>query len=216
MLHVPSHEAPGLFDERSDPDFRAVFGRLLRDATHVDVALNRIRLSTLDLEADEMEGLRRLRVLLAQVNATTLSAEAHGMLLGPRRGRTLRHLTDLLDQGVVQVRAAPLGGWSPDYTVFRGPEGARAVLLGLHWLERPFPHRGPALAGLHGPRGARLAGRRFDESWAQAHDIRPAIQGILQRARRLADRVAAEGLRGPHPRGAGSAADELDTPSSPD
>lgn len=202
MVDPYSHEAPGLFDERSDPDFRTVFGHLLGDATHVDVALKRIRLSTLDLEATKLEGLRRLRVLLAEVNATTLSVEAHGVLLEPHRGRTLRHLTALLDRGVVEVRAAPLGGWSPDYTVFRGPEGPRAVLLGLHWLERPFPHRGPALASLHGPDGAALAGRRFDESWNRAHDIRPAIQGILRRAQGLATRVtgnppepqAAEGI----------------------
>ena len=189
MVDPYSHEAPGLFDERSNPDFRTVFGRLLSDATHVDVALNRIRLSALDLEATELEGLRRLRVLLAQVNAMTLSVEAHGILLEPRRGTTLRALTELLDRGVVQVRSAPLGGWSPDYTVFRGPDGPRAALLGLHWLERPFPHRGPALASLHGTAGAALAGRRFDESWGRAHDIRPAIQGILRRAKNIASRV---------------------------
>lgn len=182
MIDPYSHEAPGLFDERSNPDFRTVFGRLLGDSTQADVALQRIRLSALDLDPDELGGLQRLRVLLAQVSAMSLRVEAHGLLLEPRRGGTLRHLSGLLDRGVVQVRSAPLGGWSPDYTVFRADEHPRAVLLGLHWLERPFPHRGPALASLHGPTGAALAARRFEESWSRAHDIRPAIQGILRQA----------------------------------
>ncbi|HZD80914.1 MAG TPA: hypothetical protein VE646_12860, partial [Actinomycetota bacterium] len=65
----------------------------------------------------------------------------------------------------------------------------RAVLLGFHWLERPFPYRGPALASLHGRRGADLAARRFEETWGRAHDIRPALQGILGRARDAARRL---------------------------
>jgi hypothetical protein len=214
-----SAESPGLFDERSRPDFRDVFGRMLADASHVDVALTRLRLSALDLRAVELRHLRRLRLLLAEVNAVSLAGEAHAILADPERSGSLRFLAALVDRGVVRIRAAPLAGWSPDFTVFRGPSGPRAVLLGFHWLERPFPFRGPALASLHGPAGAALAGRRFDEAWSRAHDIRTAIHGILQRAgghpRADHDRPSEP----PRPQGIGAVGgprSDLDTPAPTD
>lgn len=219
MADPRSSEAPGLFDERCRPDFREVFGRLLAESTHVDVALTRLRLSALDLEGAEFRHLRSLRLVLAEVSAASLDVEARGVLLDPERGRSLRHLAALLDRGVVRVRAAPLAGWSPDFTVFRGPEAPRAVLLGFHWLERPFPYRGPALASLHGPAGAALAARRFDETWGRAHDIRPALRGILRRARDATRRFDADSTK---PQGrqrvsaVSDAAPDLDTSPRPD
>lgn len=178
-------ELPRLLDERSRPDFRAVYGRLLARSSEVDVALTRIRLSTLDLEEGEVGGLRRLRLLLARVNAVSLDAEAHALLLDGSRSRPLQMLGEQLARGVIEIRAAPLGGWSPDFSVFTGAKGPLGALLGFHWFQRPFPYRGPALATLVGPDGARRIGARFSETWARAHDISPAILGILERARLL-------------------------------
>jgi hypothetical protein len=191
--------APRLFDENGHPDFRTVFGRLLQDATRVDVALTRLRLSTLDLREAELRRLTRLRLLLARVDAVTLDVEAHGLLLHPGRAGSLLRLAALLDQGVIRVRAAPLAGWSPDFTVFSRGGSPRAVLLGFHWFQRPFPHRGPALASLHGSAGATLALHRFEILWRRSHDIAPALQGILARARSqgVEARAGPAGRRGP-------------------
>jgi len=188
---------------------------MLTHATHVDVALTRLRLSALDLRSVELRNLRRLRLLLAEVNSVNLGAEAHAVMADPERGGSLRFLAALLDRGVVLVRAAPLAGWSPDFTVFRGPDGPSAVLLGFHWLERPFPFGGPALASLHGAGGAALAGRRFDETWGRAHDIRPAIHGILRRAAGSTPRTQARPAEPPRPQGIGAVrrpGSDLDTP----
>jgi hypothetical protein len=175
---------PRLFDERSRPDFREVFGRLLMSSERLDVALTHIRLSTLDLGSRELEGVRSIRLLLAEVSAVQLDAEAHAIMLRDDKRDTLRALAARLADGVIQVRSAPLGGWSPDFSLFRGAEGPRAVLLGFHWFERPFPHRGPAFASLHGSDAARGALVRFDEAWDRAHDIGPAVLSILERAER--------------------------------
>lgn len=193
--NLPSNLPPGLprlFDERSEPDFRSVFGLLARRSTRLDVALTRLRLSTLDLQAEEAGHVERIRLLLAEVNAVSLDVEAYAVLKDPARAAPLRMLARLLGQGVIQVRAAPLAGWSPDFTIFGRRDGPRAVLLGFHWLQRPFPHQGPALASLHGPREAALAAARFDQAWIRAHDIRPAILGILRRAREAGDSARAE------------------------
>jgi hypothetical protein len=178
---------PALLDERSDPDFRTVFGWLSRRSSEMDVALTRLRLSTLDLDAAEVGRLRRLRLLLAQVDAVSLQVEACALLGDETRGATLRHLGHLLAHGVIEIRAAPLAGWSPDFTVFSTESGPQGVLLGPHWFQRPFPHRGPALASLHGPDAASRVRERFTEAWERGHDIGAAVVGILERGLRPAD-----------------------------
>lgn len=173
---------PLLFDERTDPDFRAVFGRLCSNATEVDVALTHLRLSTLDFDAAELAGVRRIRLLLARVNAVALDVEAHHLMAAGPRGDALRRLGDMLGRGAIEIRSSPLAGWSPDFTVFTSERGPAAVLLGCHWFQRPFPHRGPAFASLYGPDEAGRARARFSEVWGAAHDISPAIRGILLRS----------------------------------
>lgn len=173
---------PRLLDERSVPDFRACFGALARRATTLDVAVTRIRLTTLELDVGELAGLTRMRVLLAEVRAPLLDVEAHDALLDPAREVTLRHLIAELARGRLQVRAAPLGGWAPDFSVFHGRRGPVGALVGPHWLERPYPYRGPAWATLVGPAPARRVAARFDELWRAGHDVSPALARILDRA----------------------------------
>jgi hypothetical protein len=183
-------DMPRLLDERSHPDFREVYGWLLPRSVRLDVALTHIRLSTLDLGRRELDGVRSIRLLLAEVNAVQLDSEAHGVMLQEDKRETLFALSERLAEGVIEVRSAPLGGWSPDFSIFHDALGAAAVLIGPHWFERPFPHRGPAFAALHGADAAAGALRRFQETWERAHDIGPAVRGILERAER-AERLSA-------------------------
>lgn len=171
-----------LLDERRRPDFRDVFGALARRSTEIAVAITRVRLTTVDLGPAELGGLRSFRVLVAEVSALQLDAEATGLLQLPRRAPNVRLLTAMLEEGRLEVRSAPLGGWSPDFTVFSGAVGAMAVLSGSHWFERPYPYRGPALASLHGPDAASRAHARYQELWDAAHDVGPALWSILARA----------------------------------
>jgi hypothetical protein len=179
----PSIVPPGFFDEHSRPDFRAVYGKLLARSTQLEVALTSIRLSTLDLGQRELHGVTAIRLLLAEVSAVRLDAEAHAVMQRAEKRETLATLTSLLSLGVIEVRSSPLGGWSPDFSIFFEDDQPHAVVLGFHWFERPFPHRGPAFASVHGPDDARRAHARFDELWSRAHDIGPAVLGILERAR---------------------------------
>lgn len=175
--------SPGaLLDERRRPDFRDVFGALAQESSEIATAVTRVRLSTVDLSPEELKRVRSFRVLVAEVNALTLDTEARLLETNPRRAPNLRLIAELLREGRLEIRSSPLAGWSPDFTVFGGPSGARAVITGPHWFERPYPHRGPALGALHFGDGARVAHRRHAELWEGAHDIGDAISGILSRA----------------------------------
>jgi hypothetical protein len=172
-----------------------VFGRLARRSRSLEVAVTRVRLTTLDLGVGDLAGLERIRLLMAEVRAPLLDAEAHAALRDPVRAVTLRHLIEELRRGRVEIRTAPLGGWSPDFTIFHGPDGPRSGLVGPHWLERPYPHRGPAWAMVLEPPEARHAAERFQDIWAAAYDVSPALAGMLDRAEAAAERPEGSRLR---------------------
>jgi hypothetical protein len=65
--------------------------------------------------------------------------------------------------------------------VFSNGEGPRALILGLHWIQRPFPHRGPAWLAAFGRTEAQQGRERFEELWRGAHDIGPAVLQLLRR-----------------------------------
>jgi hypothetical protein len=177
--------SPGiLLDERTRPDFRDTFGQLARSSTDIATAVTRVRLSTLDLGLDELERVDSLRVLVTELNALTLDAEARLIRADARRAPRVKLFRSLLQEGRLEVRSAPLGGWSPDFTVFSDADGPRAVLTGFHWFERPYPHRGPALGSVHFADAARLAARRHAEIWNRAHDVGSAVWNILSKAER--------------------------------
>ena len=180
---VPSPSV--LIDERSRPDFREVFGGMAPQAVDIATAITRVRLSTVDLTPLDLTKLEHFRVLVAELNALQLDAEARAIQADARRAPRVELLRTLLEAGRLEVRAAPLAGWSPDFTVFSGASGPTAVLTGTHWFERPYPHRGPALATLHGGDAARLSARRHEELWERAHDVGPAVWNILSKARRI-------------------------------
>lgn len=171
-----------LLDERTRPDFRTLYGRLIREARSLAVAVTRVRLSTLDLAEEDVRDLVSMRVLVAELNALTLDAEARLLRSDPRRAYRIDLYRRLLESGRLEVRSAPLGGWSPDFSVFADADGATAVLIGFHWFERPYPHRGPAFASVHHAAAARLAADRHAELWDGAHDVGPAVWSILSKA----------------------------------
>ena len=174
------------FDERGRPDFRDVFGALISRSTDVATAVRRVHLSTVDLSRAELGRLEHFRVIVAELNALRLDAEARHLELDPRRAPNANLLRELLESGRLEVRSSPLAGWMPDFSVFSGAERPEALLIGLHRFERPYPHRGPAFASVHGPDCARVALGRHEEMWERAHDVGPAIWSILSKAHRSA------------------------------
>jgi hypothetical protein len=182
-----------LLDERGRPDFRDAFGALAARASQILTAVTRVRLSTVDLRRHDLPELESMQVLVSEMSALSLDSEARGLMQMPGRAPNVRFLIGLLEEGCLEVRSAPLGGWAPDFTVFVEPEGPRAVMLGFHAFERPYPHRGPALASLHGGDGARLAAIRHRELWESAHDVGPALWSILSRAERRATHAMSAG-----------------------
>jgi hypothetical protein len=174
--------SPQLLDERSRPSFRNLFGRLLSESTRLDTALLRIRLRAVDLSALEMKRLEQLRILVGGIDAGSLEWEAQALAQDSTRSNFIQRLVALLADDRLDVRAAPLAGWAPDFSIFSHREGPRALLLGPHWFQKPFAHRGPAWGCLFGPREAALARARFEENWAGAHDIGPAVSALLDRA----------------------------------
>lgn len=175
-----------LIDERSRPDFKDVFRHYVRRSSNVATAVTRVRLSTLDLDEKDFSGVESLRVLVAELNALTLDAEARLINSDRRRAPRVDLMRRMLEEGRLEVRSAPLGGWSPDFTVFGGSDGVDCVLAGFHWFERPYPHRGPALGSVHFGDSAALAARRHAELWEGAHDVGSALWSILSKAQRSA------------------------------
>lgn len=180
----PSAERALFFDERSRPGFRQRFVDLVRQSVDVCVAVTRVRLSTLDLEWDDLVSVQSLRVLVVELNALTLDSEARLIQADPARAARVPLYRRLLESGRLEVRSAPLGGWSPDFSVFADADGPSSVLVGRHWFERPYPHRGPAFASLHTGEASRRAARRHHLLWDTAHDVGPAVWNILSRAER--------------------------------
>ncbi len=202
MAESHPRTGPFLLDERSPTPFRSVFRRILADSTQLDTAILRIRLSGVDLSPEELEGLDRLRILVADLNAQTLEEEAFALLMDPGKRETLDGIQGLLSMGLLELRAAPLAGWSPDFSVFSDRGGPRALLLGLHWIQRPFPHRGPAWLAAFGSEEARRGHDRFEELWRGGHDIGPAVLKLLTRTTRRWRRPSSTG--GPGTEGPGN------------
>ncbi|MDT8342313.1 MAG: hypothetical protein RQ751_12435 [Longimicrobiales bacterium] len=174
-------DTPALFHEHDRDGFRARFRYAVSRSTEVHIAVTRLRLGTIDLSPRELEGLRAIHLVLAELRAVELDAEAHALLArAGARGR-LAVFGRLLEEGVLKVRVAPLGGWSPDFTVFSDPGGAHAVLVGFHAFEQPHPFPGPALGAHFGPAQARAALSRFREIWARGHDVAPAVRSVFRR-----------------------------------
>lgn len=199
-------EIPGLFHEREGSGFRKRFRHEVMRSLQVDIAVTRMRLTTIDLTEEELLAVQGIRLILAELRAVELDAEAHALMARPQARIRLRRLESLLDRDRVRIRVAPLAGWSPDFTVFHDRQGPRSVLLGFHAFELPHPFPGPALGCHFGRREARAAQTRFEEIWARGHDVVPAIHSIFRRARRW---VVQDQPEFGHPAGSPSPVDTL-------
>ena len=189
--HSPPMAPPSLLDDRSIPDFRDRYQALLSGAGEVAVALSRVRLAGLQLEAGELLSPKRIRVVVMELSGITLAMEADRLAEHPRARERVQALAGLLEAGRLQVRSAPLGGWSPDFSIFvpretPGPAASTplwpTLMVGPHWMERPYPHRGPALTSIHRGTDASRALARFEELWSVAHDVSSAVTGTLRSA----------------------------------
>lgn len=173
-----------LIHDRSRRSLRAVYRDLARKARRVDAAVDRIRLSGIDLAYDELGSVEELRVLVTEINAATLKFEAEAILADPQRSHNLRVVMRLLAEGRLRVRCAPLLDWAPNFSVFVDPRGSCDLLVGVHWFQIPYPSRGPALAVIHRGGQGDAVRARFQEMWDLAHDIGPALRGVFEAAER--------------------------------
>lgn len=183
-----------LRDERSTRPLRGVIGALLQRSSTADLALSRVRLAALDLTANEVSGPDRCRVLLGQLDATTLAdaiAPRAASIAGrevagaPAGLEAMRRLAGWIECGRLEVRSAGIGLWTPDFSIFRDAGGSATCLVGAHYFGNPHLTVGPSFTAIlrNAPDGALLQ-RRFDETWARGHDVAPAILDVLRRAAR--------------------------------
>jgi hypothetical protein len=174
---------PLLLDDRTDPPLRTLMGALLARATTADFALSRLRLDGLDLGAGELAGIQRCRVLLGRLDARTLEEMMESQSHGPARRHHLRTLREFLASGRVEVRAAGVVAWNPDFSILHGLRDAPAhslALVGAHYFLRPYPIDGVALTMLlTQPRTVARVRDRFDELWDQGYDVGEVVRATL-------------------------------------
>ncbi len=132
-------------DERMRPGIRAVWGARLTRSLALDAAVTHVRLGTLDLTGDELARVARLRVLVAELSAASLDAEAHALAHRAGAEAGLGRLLALLEEGRLLVRSAPLGGWAPDFSIFHDGAGPRELLVGPHRFDGAVSLPGTAL-----------------------------------------------------------------------
>ena len=188
----PTRGRTGLLVEGESPSFPLEFRRLLRESRGADIALTRLRITTMRLREEDVKRIGRIRLLLAELTTSAWEVETHRALLDARRAPVLRTLITLLDEGRLQIRAAPLAAWAPDFTVFRGKRRARRALIGPHWLESS-PGKGPRFAMLVSGSDARRVATRFDTIWGKAYDVGPAVARLLGGTLAAVDRLTPPG-----------------------
>lgn len=173
-----------LLDERSRPPLRAVFGALLAVSREADIAIGRVRIGALDLDADELRSLRRCRILIGRLDAHALSVRPGAAGRTHTRFAPLLHF---LQSPAVQIRSAATSLWTPDFSIYRGMTGAGGIpalcLVGAHYFHEP-PASGPSFTWAADDHAAvQRASRRFEEVWEHGHDVRDAVtQAILHYA----------------------------------
>lgn len=185
-----------LLIEGSGPRFPVVYRDLLSKSTKVDVALTRLRIATLRLQAGDLTEVRTLRIVLTELTTAAWEVETHRALLNPRREPVLRALIGAIQKGRVQVRSAPLANWSPDFSVFHGARSTPVALIGPHWLEVGPGRRGPRFAFQVTGQEAQQVSSTFKRVWDEAYDVGPAVGRMLGNTLEAIDRLTPFGDRG--------------------
>lgn len=171
-----------LIDDRTVPGFRATFTQLARRSRLLEVAIRRMRLSAIELRRADIADVHTLRLLVGPIDTEMVAAEAQAIAADPAKRANLSLIIELLDAGTVEVRAAGLCTWAPDFSVFHHSRGPHHVLIGPHAFQKPARPGSLLMASLHGARAAQRASARFAELWADGRDVRPAVLEILERA----------------------------------
>lgn len=168
-----------LIDERSDPDLRAVIGGLLTSSESADFAVTRIRLAAMDL-TDEEVAIPRCRLLLGALDASMLDDASYV----PTAARAdVGRLLGWVRSGRLEIRSAGIGGWIPDFSIYRAGN-ASTCLLGAHYFGNPQLSVGPSFTCLvRDAASARIVADRFDALWDRSHDVLPAIRDVLELSR---------------------------------
>lgn len=176
---------PMLVDERAPVPVRERIGALLSRSIRADVAVARIRLVALDLTEGEVGGVERCRVLLGRLDAGMLLEAAEA---GPPDAADRLHvLLTFAGSGRLEVRAAGMASWVPDFSIYRLRRETPIALLGAHFFGAPYPLVGPSFTAIvEDPSMVASMRERFDELWDFGHDVLPAITGVLERAHAMA------------------------------
>lgn len=158
-----------VLDERTTPSMRETFSALISASTHVDMAVVNMRLAGIDVRAEEMRRLRRLRLVMDRLDAAALQQTE------TRPVEQLVRLHALATSGILEVRTVPRFQWRPDFSVFDG-----AALIGAHYSELPYPNDGIALTCvIHEPAAVRRCARRFEQMWQLGYDVLPIVVETL-------------------------------------
>lgn len=173
-----------LLDDRADPPLRHILGALLARATSADFAVSRMRLDGLDLAGGELGRIRRCRVLLGRLDAQTLEDMMGGHDRGPAQPHHLHALHDFLASGRVEVRAAGIFTWNPDFSILEGLQDAPAnsvALVGAHYFLRPYQIDGAAFTMMiSDPEPVSRLRERFEELWNLGYDVGEVVRAALE------------------------------------
>ena len=162
-----------VLDETASPPLRLLIGQLLSVAERAEVAIENIRLGAVDLTAPELQRVT-CRLLIGRLDVTTLT----DLDLAEAPERRLRTIADFLDSGRLDIRAAGLLRWRPDFGVFElpPPHGAIALVGAIYFHDAG----GTALTCiLRSPAAIARLRRRFDELWVGARDVRDVLRAEL-------------------------------------
>lgn len=168
------------FDGRGSPSLRTYLGRALAGSASAAFAIRRIRLARLDLLPEELQAVRRCRVLLGRLDADMLADPG----ASPASARTAA-LLDMAASGRLEVRSAGLLTWDPDFSLFDdGRGGPGIVVFGCHQFVPQQPVEGLAMAcAIAEPAIVRTVAVRFEELWERGHDSLEAVTDALCRSR---------------------------------
>ncbi|MEN8376461.1 MAG: hypothetical protein ABFS34_13530 [Gemmatimonadota bacterium] len=165
-------------------DPRAVRGtvrRLLARSHRADLAIARIRLAALRFGARDLARVR-VRLLLGRLDVDTVAGAPGAAVFDDRRKAELERLRGVLRSGRIQVRAAGMVRWDPDFSVFRrtgGPDSG-TVLVGSHRFDVPHPGAVPTLCGILAHHHAILrAEERFERLWDEGYDVHDVVREML-------------------------------------
>jgi len=182
---IPVGARAVLLDDAGQPPLRSILGDALSRCTDAAFAIRRVRLAGIDLTAAELGPLQSCRVLVGRLDADALHdlPSAHDT-----RAPALERLLRFAGSGRLAVRSAPQRGWSPDFSVLRGPTANETspqpdlCFVGAHYFYEPDPPDGPAFTAMFDNADAvELAQRRFDDLWDGAYDVLPAVSHALER-----------------------------------